>query len=66
MFGDGVTGEIVVNSKQQGKIVMSTDAEYLTGARLYFDAKRMAHDGLLYSGWMPFESKKICYLLNHI
>ena len=47
MFGDGVTGEIVVNSKQQGKIVMSTDAQYLTGARLYFDAKRMAHDGLL-------------------
>ena len=48
MFGDGVTGEIVVNSKQQGKIVMSTDAECLTGARLYFDAKRMAHDGLLF------------------
>ncbi len=47
MFGGGVTGEIVVNSKQQGKIVMDTDAEYLTGARLYFDAKRMAQDGLL-------------------
>ena len=47
MFGGGVTGEIVVNSKQQGKIVMDTNAEYLTGARLYFDAKRMAQDGLL-------------------
>lgn len=47
MFGGGVTGEIVVNSKQQGKIVMDPDAEYLTGARLYFDAKRMARDGLL-------------------
>ncbi len=47
MFGDGVAGEIVVNSKQQGRIVMDTDARYLTGARLYFDAKRMAHDGLL-------------------
>ena len=47
MFGGGVAGEIVVNSKQQGKIVMDTDAEYLTGARLYFDAKRMAQDGLL-------------------
>ncbi len=47
MFGGGVTGEIVVNSKQQGKIVMDADAEYLTGARLYFDAKRMAQDGLL-------------------
>lgn len=47
MFGGGVTGEIVVNSKQQGKILMDTNAEYLTGARLYFDAKRMAQDGLL-------------------
>ena len=47
MFGGGVTGEIVVHSKQQGKIVMDTDAEYLTSARLYFDAKRMAQDGLL-------------------
>lgn len=47
MFGSGVTGEIVVNSKQQGKIVMDTDAAYLTGVRLYFDAERMARDGLL-------------------
>ncbi len=47
MFGGGVTGEIVVNSKQQGKIVMDINAEYLTGARLYFDAERMAQDGLL-------------------
>lgn len=47
MLGGGITGEIVVNSKQQGKIVMDTDAEYFTGARLYFDAKRMAQDGLL-------------------
>lgn len=47
MFGGGVAGEIVVNSKQQGKIVMDTDAEYLTGARLYFDAKKMAQDELL-------------------
>ena len=47
MFGGGVTGEIVVNSKQQGKIVMDANSEYLTGARLYFNAKRMAKDGLL-------------------
>lgn len=47
MFGGGVTGEIVVNSKQQGKIIMDINAEYLTGARLYFDAKRMAQDGLI-------------------
>jgi len=47
MFGSGVTGEIVVNSKQHGQIVMDIHAEYETGARLYFDARRMARDGLL-------------------
>lgn len=47
MFGGGVTGEIVVNSKQQAEIIMDINAEYLTGARLYFDAQRMARDGLL-------------------
>lgn len=47
MFGDGVSGEIVVNSKQSGKIIMDTDAEYTTGARLYFDAEKIAKDGLL-------------------
>lgn len=47
MFGGGVTGEIVVNSKQQGRIVMDIDTEYLTGARLYFDTNRLAQDGLL-------------------
>lgn len=47
MFGDGITGEIVVSSKQSGKIVMDIDAEYKTGARLYFDAEKMAKDGLL-------------------
>lgn len=47
MFGGGVSGEIVVNSKQSGKIVMDIDAEYKTGARLYFDAKKIAKDGLL-------------------
>lgn len=47
MFCSGVIGEIVVNSKQQGTIVMDINAEYLTGARLYFDASKMAKDGLL-------------------
>lgn len=47
MFGSGVTGEIVVNSKQQGTIVTDINAAYLTGARLYFDASKMAKDGLL-------------------
>lgn len=47
MFGGGVTGEIVVNSRQKGSISMNIHAEYLPGARLYFDAKKMARDHLL-------------------
>lgn len=46
MFGKDIAGELVVQSKQQGKIVMDSDAEYLTGARLYFDMKKIAEDGL--------------------
>lgn len=47
MFGSGITGEIVVNSRQKGEIVMDENAKYFTGARLYFDAEKMADDGLL-------------------
>lgn len=47
MFGGGITGEIVVNSKQKGEITVDADSEYLTGARLYFDSEKMAKDGLL-------------------
>lgn len=47
MFGGGVSGEIVVNSKLCGYINMDANSAYHTGARLYFDAERMAHDGLL-------------------
>ena len=47
MFGGGVSGEIVVSSKLSGIINMDVNAEYHTGARLYFDAKQMAEDGLL-------------------
>lgn len=47
MFGDGVSGEIVVSSKESGKIVMDIDTEYITGTRLYFNAEKIAKDGLL-------------------
>lgn len=47
LFGSGVTGEIVVSSKQSNKIEMNQDKEYRTGARLYFDMKKVAEDGLL-------------------
>lgn len=47
LFGSGTTGEIVVNSKQKGRIEMDENMEYIVGARLYFDTKKMAEDGLL-------------------
>lgn len=43
----GVAGEIIVNSKQQGSIIMNKNEEYLAGARLYFNAELIAKDGLL-------------------
>lgn len=46
MFGNNIACELVVNSKQQGKIVMDYNAEYLTVARLYLDMKKIVEDGL--------------------
>ena len=46
MFGKNIAGELVVNSKQQGKIVTDKNVEYLTGARLYLDMKKIVEDGL--------------------
>lgn len=48
LFSSGsISGEIVVLSKQNGKIMMNQDMAYNTGARLYFDNKKIAADGLL-------------------
>lgn len=48
MFGSfGVSGEIVVSSRQAGFVNMDVNAEYETGARMYFDARKLAEDGLL-------------------
>lgn len=47
LFGFGVTGEIVVSSKEKHRIEMDWDQPYQPGARLYFDMKRIAEDGLL-------------------
>lgn len=47
LFGSGTTGEIVVNSKQLQRIEMNDSCEYKTGARLYFDIKKLAEDGLI-------------------
>lgn len=43
----GVTGEIVVNSKNRGGITMDIDVPYEPGARFYFDAAKIAEQGLL-------------------
>ena len=47
LFGSGTTGEIVVNSRQKGYIEMDENTEYTAGARLYFDMRKIAEDGLL-------------------
>lgn len=48
MFSTGeMSSEIVVMSKQIGEIVMDMKHEYNTGIRFYFDAKKMAEDGIL-------------------
>lgn len=45
--GGGVTGEIVVNARQKGKITMDIESPYFPGARLYFDGEKIAADGLM-------------------
>ena len=57
MLGNGVTGEIVVNSRQKGEITMNVDTEYVTGARLYFDVEKIAKDGLLVRDGTHFKVK---------
>ena len=48
MFTSGGLGaERVVSSKQKGKINFSHDVPYLAGARFYFDAEKIAKEGLL-------------------
>ena len=45
MFGKNIAGELVVNSKQCGKINMDKNVEYLTGVRIYLDMKKIVTDG---------------------
>jgi hypothetical protein len=41
----GYSAEIVVSSKQKGYIDMNLDDEYVAGARMYFDAAKIAAGG---------------------
>lgn len=43
---ESIGSEIVVNSFQQGRPCYDEDAPYTPGARLYFDTRRIIHDGL--------------------
>lgn len=48
MFGGmGFWNEIVVLSKQKNKLCYNKNEPYMPGARLYFDAQKIAEDGLL-------------------
>lgn len=56
--GGGVSGEIVVSSKESGEIVMDPDKPYKTGVRLYFDIKKIAEDGLLIRDGIHLKAEK--------
>lgn len=47
MLGEGLAPEVVVSSKEKGKICMDPDCSYTPGARFYFDSTRLLSKGLL-------------------
>ena len=57
MLGTGVSGEIVVLSKQKGEICMDCDVEYTPGARIYFDSRVLANQGLLERDGLHYKVK---------
>lgn len=62
----GVTGEIIVNSKQEGRITMNKNEEYVAGARLYFDAELIAKDSLLVRDGAHIKVKNILPLEKYL
>ena len=44
MFGSGVTGELIVSSRQKGRICTDPQADYLDGARLGYGLASMSAD----------------------
>ena len=59
MFGPGssISGGLVELSRQRGKILTDESAEYRTGVRLYFDARKIAEGGLLVRDGMHLKVK---------
>lgn len=47
MLGSGLHCEIVVLSKQKKRLCYDVNEEYTPGARMYFDAKQLAENGLM-------------------
>ena len=66
LFGFGVTGEIVVSSKEKHRIDMDWNQPYQPGARLYFDMKRIAEDGLLVRDGSEMKVKDILPLKPYL
>ena len=66
LFGFGVTGEIVVSSKEKHRIEMDWNQPYQPGARLYFDMKRIAEDGLLVRDGSEMKVKDILPLKPYL
>jgi len=49
MFGSfGFTTEFIVLSQQKGRIVTDENALYRPGVRIYFDCRKMVHDGMVF------------------
>jgi len=66
MLGLGINCEIVVSSKQKNKIEMDMDALYEPGVRLYFDAKKIANDGLLTRDGVHYKVKDTLLLNKYL
>lgn len=62
----GISGEIIVFSKQLGKIIMDQDMEYQPSARLYFDMKKIAENGLLVRDGCHLKVKHILSLFSYL
>lgn len=58
MFSAGeVSSEIVVMSKQAGRIIMDINNRYQTGTRFYFNAAKMAEDGIIIRDGIHIKTK---------
>lgn len=66
LFCSGVTGEIVVSSKEKHRIEMDWNQPYQPGARLYFDMRRIAEDGLLIRDGSEIKVKDILPLKPYL